>query len=63
MRCGSLLCRDKVLATGSLCVSGRGKFPWALKECGVLSVSSDIFETRQCLGAEDSRAGSSCAQL
>lgn len=63
VRCGFLLCRDKSFSAGCLYESGRGKFPWALKEHGVLSTPSDIFETRQCLSAEDLRAGSSCAQL
>lgn len=58
-----LFCRDKDLSARPLYVSGGGKFPWGLKEHGVLSISRDIFETRQCLRAKDSRAGSSCAQL
>lgn len=63
VRCESLLCRDKVLSAGSLYVSGRGKFPWGLKEHRVLSISRDIMETRQCSSAEDLGAGSSCALL
>lgn len=45
-----------------LLISRRGKPAWGLKEQWKL-LSSEIFETRQCLNAEDWGIGSSPAQL
>lgn len=61
MRSESLPCRDKVLSAGPLYLVGENLH--GDRRSNEKLLSSEIFETRQCLSAEDWRVGSRPIQL